>query len=85
MRLGGPQNRSVRGGEEKNSHFLQGFEPSIIQSVAQRYTTELSKIYEVGNVKFENEMNNFLEINRMTENIMTKDLQKNFQLRFHRM
>jgi hypothetical protein len=28
--LGGPQIRSGRGGEERNSHPLQGFEPPII-------------------------------------------------------
>jgi hypothetical protein len=42
-RLGGPQNRSGRGGEEKNSQPLPGLEPPIIQPVAQRYTTELSR------------------------------------------
>jgi hypothetical protein len=36
--LGGPQSRSGRGGEEKNSQPLPGLEPPIIQ----RYTTELS-------------------------------------------
>jgi hypothetical protein len=41
-RLGGPQSRSGRGGEEKNSLSLPGLEPSIIQLVAQRCTTELS-------------------------------------------
>jgi hypothetical protein len=41
--LGGPQNRSVRGGEEKNSQPLPGLEPQVIQPVAQRYTTELQK------------------------------------------
>jgi hypothetical protein len=33
-RLGGPQNRSGRGGEEKNSQPLPGLEPPIIQPVA---------------------------------------------------
>jgi hypothetical protein len=42
-RLGGPQSRSVRGGEEKNSQHLPGLEPPIIQPVAQRSTTELSR------------------------------------------
>jgi hypothetical protein len=37
-RLGGPQNRSGRGGEERNSQPLPGLEPPIIQPVAQRYT-----------------------------------------------
>jgi hypothetical protein len=40
-RLGGPQSRSGRGGEEKNSHALLGLELLIIQPVAQCYTTEL--------------------------------------------
>jgi hypothetical protein len=40
--LGAPQRRSGHGGEEKNSQPLPGLEPPIIQSVAQRYTTELS-------------------------------------------
>jgi hypothetical protein len=43
-RLGGPQSRSGRGGEEKNSQPLPGLEPPIIQPVAQRYTTELSRL-----------------------------------------
>jgi hypothetical protein len=38
-----PQSRSGRGGEEKNSQPLSGPEPSIIQPLAQRYTTELSQ------------------------------------------
>jgi hypothetical protein len=37
-RLGGPQNRSGSGGEEKNSQPLPGLEPSISHPVAQRYT-----------------------------------------------
>jgi hypothetical protein len=37
----GPQSRSRRGGEEKNFHPLTVHETPIIQSVAQRYTTEL--------------------------------------------
>jgi hypothetical protein len=41
-RLGGPQSRSGRGGEEKNSQSLPGFEPPFIQLAAQSYTTELS-------------------------------------------
>jgi hypothetical protein len=36
-RLDGPQNRSGRGVEEKNSQPLPGLEPPIIQLVAQRY------------------------------------------------
>jgi hypothetical protein len=42
-RLGGPQSRFGRGGEEKNSQPLPGLEPPIIQSVAQRYTAELRR------------------------------------------
>jgi hypothetical protein len=42
-RLGGPQSRSGRGGEEKSSQPLPGLEPLIIQPVAQRPTTELSR------------------------------------------
>jgi hypothetical protein len=43
-RLGGPQSRSGRGGEEKNSQLLPGLELPIIQLVTQRYTTELSRL-----------------------------------------
>jgi hypothetical protein len=39
--LGGTYRRSGRGGEEKNLQPLPGLEPPIIQSVAQRYDTEL--------------------------------------------
>jgi hypothetical protein len=42
--LGGHQSRSGHGGEEKNSQPLPGLEPPIIQPVAQRYTTELSRL-----------------------------------------
>jgi hypothetical protein len=35
-RVGGPQSRSRRGGEEKNSQHLSGLEPPIIQPVAQQ-------------------------------------------------
>jgi hypothetical protein len=41
-RLGGPQSLTGCPGEEKNSQPLSGLEPPIIQSVAQRYTIELS-------------------------------------------
>jgi hypothetical protein len=37
-RLGGPQSRSGRGGEEKNFQPLPGLEPPSIQPVVQRYT-----------------------------------------------
>jgi hypothetical protein len=43
-RLGGPQSRSGRGGEEKNSQPLPELEPPIIQPVAQSYTTELLRL-----------------------------------------
>jgi hypothetical protein len=41
---GGPQIRSGRGGEEKNSQPLPGPEPPIVQPVAQPYTTELTRL-----------------------------------------
>jgi hypothetical protein len=43
-RLGGPQNWSGRGSGEQNSQPLPGLEPTIVQPVAQRYTTELSRL-----------------------------------------
>jgi hypothetical protein len=49
-RLGGPQSRSGRRGEEKNSQPLPGHEPPIIQPVAQRYTTELTRDFCSNNV-----------------------------------
>jgi hypothetical protein len=42
-RLDGPQSRSGCSGKEKNSHPLSGLEHPIIQPVAQRYTTEVSR------------------------------------------
>jgi hypothetical protein len=42
-RLGGPQSRSGLGGEEINSKPWSGLETPIIQPVAQRYSTELSR------------------------------------------
>jgi hypothetical protein len=41
-RLGGPQSRSGRGGEETNSQPLPGLQTPMFQPIAQRYTTELS-------------------------------------------
>jgi hypothetical protein len=41
-RLGGPQGRFGRCGEEINSHPLPGLEPPIVQPVAHRCTAELS-------------------------------------------
>jgi hypothetical protein len=58
-RLGGPQSRSGRGGEEKNSQNLPGLEPPIIQPVVpQRYTTELkrSRTVKYKNKYFENKV-----------------------------
>jgi hypothetical protein len=43
--LDGPQSQPGRGGEEKNSQLLPGLEPSIIQPVTQRCTTELSQLH----------------------------------------
>jgi hypothetical protein len=43
-RLGGLQSQSGRGGEDINSQRSPGLEPPIIQSVAQRYTTELPRL-----------------------------------------
>jgi hypothetical protein len=45
-RLGWPQSRSGRGGEEKNSQPLPGLEPQTTQPVSQRYTTDLSRYVE---------------------------------------
>jgi hypothetical protein len=45
-RLSGPQSRSGRGGEEKNSYPLPALELPIIQPVAQRYATELSRLFK---------------------------------------
>jgi hypothetical protein len=42
-RLGEPQSRFGRGGEEEISKPLPGLEFPIVQPVAQRYTTELSR------------------------------------------
>jgi hypothetical protein len=43
-RLGGPQSRYGRGDEQKNTQPLPGLELPIIQTVAQRYSTELSQL-----------------------------------------
>jgi hypothetical protein len=45
--LGGPQSRSGRSGEEKNSQPLPGLEPLIIQPIAQRYSIEPSRLKQV--------------------------------------
>jgi hypothetical protein len=55
-RLGGPQGRSVRGGEKKDSQSPPGIEPyNSVQSVAQRYTdwaitARTNKIYWSPNI-----------------------------------
>jgi hypothetical protein len=46
-RLGGPQSRSGRGGEQKNSQQLSGLEPPFIQPVAQRYTQNFRRKHRV--------------------------------------
>jgi hypothetical protein len=43
-KLGGPQSRSGRGGDEKNSQRLPWLEHPTIQPIAQRYTTEISRL-----------------------------------------
>jgi hypothetical protein len=48
-RLSGPQSWSGRGGEEQNSQLLTGLEPPIIHPIAQRYTTELSRLHRKKN------------------------------------
>jgi hypothetical protein len=54
-RLGGPQNRYGRGGEEKNSQPLPGLEPPIIQPVIQHYATELPRflMWQITTLKME--------------------------------
>jgi hypothetical protein len=42
--MGGPQNRSAHSDEENISQHLLGLEPRIVQPIAQRYTTELSRL-----------------------------------------
>jgi hypothetical protein len=46
-RLGGPQNRSGHGGEEKNSQPLPGLEHPFIQPVALCRTAELSQLHHM--------------------------------------
>jgi hypothetical protein len=43
----GPNAGLDAGGEDKNSHLLPGLEPPIIQPIAQRYATELSRLLMV--------------------------------------
>jgi hypothetical protein len=51
-RLGGPQSRSERGGEKENSQPLPRLEPTIIQPVAQRSTTDLTRLVIVSGEVF---------------------------------
>jgi hypothetical protein len=44
LSINGPQSRCGRGGEKKNSHLLLDLEAPFIQPMAQRYTTELSRL-----------------------------------------
>jgi hypothetical protein len=44
-RLCGVKSWSSSGGEEKNSQPLSGLETPIIQTVVQRYTTELYRLH----------------------------------------
>jgi hypothetical protein len=44
-----PQSQSGGGGEHKNSQTLPGLEPLIIQPVAQRYTSELPRLFNNNN------------------------------------
>jgi hypothetical protein len=46
-RLGGLQSRSGCGGKDKYSQSLPGLEPPIIQLIAQRCTTDLSRFLHV--------------------------------------
>jgi hypothetical protein len=57
-RLGGLQSRSGRGGEEKNSQPLPGFEPPIIQPVAQ-YLYKYK--YEINSLKVQSDANMLYE------------------------
>jgi hypothetical protein len=66
-RLGGPQSRSERGGEEKNSQPLPGLEPPIIQPVARRYSTELSLLL------LHNVSSCIMVVNKRTLEVMNKN------------
>jgi hypothetical protein len=66
-RLGVPQCRSGRGGEEKNSQPLLGFEPPTIQSVFQRDTAELSRLLlSVSHTMYNNLFNYIIELGFLT-------------------
>jgi hypothetical protein len=62
MRLGGPQSRSERGGKEKNSQPQPGLKPPIIQPVAQRYTTELTRLVSNHWIMQSKTINSFFKI-----------------------
>jgi hypothetical protein len=49
-RLGGHQSHSGLGWDKKNSQPLSGLEPPIIQLVAERYTTDLSRLLSTRNI-----------------------------------
>jgi hypothetical protein len=66
-RLGGPQSWSGCGGEEKNTQPLPGLEPPIIQPVAQRYTTELSRLSVHRNEKYILLRTKFLYMRKITK------------------
>jgi hypothetical protein len=59
-RLGGPQNRSWHRGE-KNSQPLAGLEIPIMQPIAQRYTTKLSRLFHSSYI-FNNIQTQFVKI-----------------------
>jgi hypothetical protein len=76
-RLGGPQSRSGHGGEENNFQSLPGFEPQIIQPVAQRYTTELSRLLFSCNLVFNDELGMIVAYLRQYHSIRLKNMRKN--------
>jgi hypothetical protein len=53
-RLDGLQSRSGHGGEEKNSHPLPLLELPIIQPIAQRCATELTRLLFILHIIFKN-------------------------------
>jgi hypothetical protein len=53
---GWAQSRPQHGGEEKNSQPLLELEPPVIQPVAQRYTTELSRLLRTNKTNFMSRM-----------------------------
>jgi hypothetical protein len=55
-RLVETQNRSGRGGVEKNSQLLPGLEPPNIHPVAQRYTIEYSSSFICNDIDIKSEI-----------------------------